>query len=103
VIVNESEAQILSLGADKVVKVWDFRSNRCIQTLSDSSVNTPTITALFQNPETRSLVAGGMALQQWTQKKAKEVLPSQVCTALYNPNFRQVRSCLHRTQVMRKT
>ncbi|GAQ84591.1 hypothetical protein KFL_001960080 [Klebsormidium nitens] len=90
VFVNESEAQILSLGADKVVKVWDFRTNRCIQTLSEPGVNTPSITALFQNPETRALVAGGLALQQWNQKKAKEVLPSQVCTALYNANFRQL-------------
>lgn len=88
---NESEAQILSLAVDKVVKVWDFRTNRCIQTLSEPGVNTPSITALFQNPETRSLVAGGLALQQWNQKKAKEVLPSQVCAALYNANFRQVR------------
>ena len=90
IFVNESEAQILSLGADKVVKVWDFRTNRCVQTLSEAGVNSPSITALFQNPQTRALVAGGLALQQWNQKKAKEVLPSQVCTALYNANFRQV-------------
>ena len=38
VLINEARHQIISLSLDKVVKIWDTRTFRCLQTIHDSDV-----------------------------------------------------------------
>jgi WD40 repeat protein len=39
--VNEMDNQIVSISADSVIKVWDMRSSRCLQTIVEKSINKP--------------------------------------------------------------
>lgn len=38
IIVNDKDNQIISLGSDKTVKVWDIRNHKCLQTLQDKEI-----------------------------------------------------------------
>lgn len=40
VIANDVDNQIISLSADKQIKLWDIRNHKCIQTTSDREVYT---------------------------------------------------------------
>jgi len=37
VVLNEDKFQLISLGTDKVIKVWDVRNYRCMQTIIDTT------------------------------------------------------------------
>ena len=37
VLVSEEEHQIVTLGLDKTVKVWDIRNHKCLQTFYDKN------------------------------------------------------------------
>ncbi len=39
--VNEMDNQIVSISADSVIKVWDMRSSRCLQTIVEKSISKP--------------------------------------------------------------
>lgn len=39
--VNEMDNQIVSISADSVIKVWDMRSSRCLQTIVEKSTSKP--------------------------------------------------------------
>lgn len=47
VVVNEADNQIVSIGADSVIKVWDMRSTRCLQTVVERTDFLPTRCNLY--------------------------------------------------------
>ncbi|WIA32779.1 hypothetical protein OEZ86_005963 [Tetradesmus obliquus] len=67
VAVNEREHQVISAAADKTIKVWDLRNQRCLQTLQDRATHSPedTLTALAYSPSRKLLVSAAYSLRAW--------------------------------------
>ncbi|KAL2613085.1 hypothetical protein R1flu_024777 [Riccia fluitans] len=89
VVVNETDNQIVSIGADSVIKVWDMRSSRCLQTIYEKS-ELPTRQNLMYDNQRHVLLCGGSTLEMWHKRKAREARTSKICGCLYNSLFRQV-------------
>jgi hypothetical protein len=57
VVVNDKENQIISVASDNVIKVWEMRNYKCMQTIyaksSEKSIDTPIICRLFFDQEKR--------------------------------------------------
>jgi len=100
VIVNDKNNQLISLGADNVVKVWDIRNQRCIQTLNDArTMDKPTtansLNIIMYNRETQRLFASSSSIRVWDTKpvfKISHTASHDACvvSALYNRGFNQV-------------
>ncbi|CAM6105598.1 unnamed protein product [Calypogeia fissa] len=90
VVVNEADNQIVSIGADSVIKVWDMRSTRCLQTVYEKTVFLPTRHNLYYDNEKNVLLCGGVSIEMWHKRKAREARTSKICSCLYNSLFRQV-------------
>ena len=58
VVMNETRHQIISLGFDKVIKIWDTRTFRCLQTLHDTVGYQPDnrISALLFDNDNKRLI-----------------------------------------------
>jgi WD40 repeat protein len=67
VIVNDNEQQIISLSTDKVVKVWDIRTYKCLQTMADREVYRPddVVTSMLYDRRREQLVTGYLHLKAW--------------------------------------
>ena len=61
------ENQILTLDLSKTVKVWDIRTNRCLQTFSDEQSYHPEnrLGRLAFDPKRRQLVSGSVQPKTW--------------------------------------
>lgn len=93
VVVNEDDNQLISLSVDKVIKVWDVRTNKCFQTIVDKADYWPEnrITEIMYSPAKKAIVAGAVQPKQWIRaRRVQAVAREPVCAALFNPNFRQV-------------
>jgi len=93
VVVNEDDNQLISLSVDKVIKVWDVRTNKCFQTIVDKADYWPEnrITEIMYSPAKKAIVAGAVRPKQWIRaRRVQAVAREPVCAALFNPNFRQV-------------
>jgi len=98
VIVNEECNQLISLSFDKVIKVWDVRSHRCLQTITDSTSYRPEnrITSLIYDQAHGCLVSCAVKPRTWPmQKRLRPDYQTKshkfpVCSALFNHNFNQI-------------
>ena len=92
VIVNEADNQLISLSMDKVVKIWDIRSNKCMQTITDKTDYWPEnrISAIAFNPQRKAIVTGATKLDSYQRKRRHEAIARPVSAALYNQPFSQV-------------
>lgn len=93
VIVSEVENQLISMSTDKVVKIWDIRSHKCLQTIVDKGVYWPEnrMSAMTLDPKQRAIVTAGTKLKQWHRVTRDNVGVRPMCQAMYNSTFRQVR------------
>ncbi|BFI40394.1 hypothetical protein MPTK2_7g09070 [Marchantia polymorpha subsp. ruderalis] len=89
VVVNETDNQIVSIAADSVIKVWDMRSSRCLQTIIEKT-ELPTRNNIMYDNQRQVLLCGGATLEMWHKRKAREARTSKLCGCLYNSLFRQV-------------
>mmetsp|Transcript_21466 Transcript_21466/g.40888 ORF Transcript_21466/g.40888 Transcript_21466/m.40888 type:complete len:1024 (+) Transcript_21466:252-3323(+) len=92
VIVSEVENQLISMSTDKVVKIWDIRSHKCLQTIVDKGVYWPEnrMSAMTLDPKQRAIVTAGTKLKQWHRVTRDNVGVRPMCQAMYNSTFRQV-------------
>lgn len=44
---NEMDNQIMSISADSVIKVWDMRSSRCLQTITEKGLWEPSRCTIY--------------------------------------------------------
>ena len=67
VLMNEARHQIISLSSDKVIKIWDSRTFRCLQTLHDTVGYQPDnrISALLFDDENKRLITCSSKVQSW--------------------------------------
>ena len=93
IIVNEADNQLISLATDKVIKIWDLRTNKCMQTILDKEHYWPEnrITALMFSEHKKCLVSGAVKLKERHRVKKTTLQASNpIIFALYNSNFGQV-------------
>eukprot|EP00240_Pyramimonas_obovata_P003420 CAMPEP_0118944592 /NCGR_PEP_ID=MMETSP1169-20130426/40603_1 /TAXON_ID=36882 /ORGANISM="Pyramimonas obovata, Strain CCMP722" /LENGTH=922 /DNA_ID=CAMNT_0006890103 /DNA_START=126 /DNA_END=2891 /DNA_ORIENTATION=- len=92
VLVAENENQLISLATDKAIKIWDLRSNRCLQTLLDQTVYWPEnrISAIALDTKRRVIVTGSTKPKQWHRSVKDAIGVSPIIKASYNKAFRQV-------------
>lgn len=93
VIVNDDDNQLISLSTDKVIKIWDLRSNKCMQTIIDKEDYWPEnrITSIMYNRDRRCIVTGAVKLKEKHRIKKSEVQASNpIIFALFNSGFGQV-------------
>ncbi|KAA6426925.1 MAG: hypothetical protein FRX49_03249 [Trebouxia sp. A1-2] len=96
ITINERSSQIISLSADKVIKVWDIRNNRCLQTLTDKQKHRPedALTCLMYDPQQKQLLSGSVLPKAW---RAIHLKPDSslrrhahpVCQLAYNSVYQE--------------
>lgn len=64
---NEERYHLISLGTDKVVKIWDTRTYACIQTIFDKVCYRPEdrLTSLVFDPITNNILLGSRKINHW--------------------------------------
>ena len=92
VVVDSNLHQVVSLSTDKTIKIWDLRTNRCVQTMEDENTYRPEdrISVMMHDPKRRQLVTGTTRLRSWKQvmkTKESEGHNSAVVGCLYNYEF----------------
>jgi WD40 repeat protein len=93
--INTDKFQLISLGIDKVVKVWDIRNFRCLQTIVDKTSYRPenVLTGLHFNPSNSSLILTSRKINVWPFKAQEEMSSSHDCSVTkcqFNDNFASV-------------
>eukprot|EP00798_Chlamydomonas_sp_ICE-L_P018383 gene18383-24853_t len=86
VVVNDRDNHIISLGADKVVKMWDIRNHRCIQT------EECTLYAMRIDNRRKQVTTGNRGLKTWKQTVTTSSSAGHrdpVMRVLYNPLFHE--------------
>lgn len=65
--INEERNHLISLGTDKVVKIWDIRTYACIQTIFDKICYRPEdrLTFLHFDKSTNNIVLGSRKINLW--------------------------------------
>jgi len=96
VLMKAARHQIISLSADKVIKIWDTRTFRCLQTLHDSVGYQPDnrISALLFDDDNKRLITCSSKLQSWpirmeTRKRRIKSHDCAVSAAYFNKHFQQ--------------
>lgn len=93
VIVVEDDNQLISLSTDKVIKIWDLRTNKCMQTIMDKEHYWPEnkITSLMFNGVKKCIVSGAVKLKERHRiKKSNLQASNPLVFSLFNSNFGQV-------------
>ena len=91
VIINDT--QIITLGVDKQIRIWDIRNHRCIQVLHDKTAYRPEnkIGAILYDSDKKCLVTGTLKLKQWPLRAREEsggnAHMASISCALFNPDF----------------
>eukprot|EP00002_Diphylleia_rotans_P021738 TRINITY_DN4239_c0_g1_i5.p1 TRINITY_DN4239_c0_g1~~TRINITY_DN4239_c0_g1_i5.p1 ORF type:complete len:926 (+),score=164.12 TRINITY_DN4239_c0_g1_i5:48-2825(+) len=99
VVFNDKLAHIISLSADKQIKVWDAQTYRCIQTIDYKATNWSEehLNVLAFDDVAGSIIAGGSRLtvmpHQSTRNRQVRSHDAPVVCAMYNNAFHQVVSC----------
>ena len=84
---------MISLGTDKVIKIWDIRTYACIQTLSEEIHYRPEdkLTSLLYDPFTNNILAGSRKVNLWRLITQKDCIKTShefpVVFALNNSQF----------------
>lgn len=65
--INEDRHHLISLGTDKVVKIWDIRTYACIQTIFDKICYRPEdrLTFLHYDKSTNNILLGSRKINLW--------------------------------------
>eukprot|EP00948_MAST-09A_sp_MAST-9A-sp1_P003840 g3840.t1 len=102
--INEPNNQLISLSSDNVVKVWDLRNMKCVQTITES--DRELIKSITYDGVNECLIGAGhrLRLRPLTREAVKgnemiETPEQPVCGALYNSNFHQIISVDPRSNV----
>ena len=95
VTLNEEKCQLISLGVDKVVKIWDVRNYRCIQTIVDKTSYHPdnNLTSIHYDPHVYGLLLTSRKINIWPFKAQEDMQTSHdsaVSSAKFNRNFNSV-------------
>ena len=90
--INEDRYHLISLGTDKVVRVWDTRSYSCLQVITDRFFYRPEniLTSLHYDKVTHNIIVCSRKINFWTFKTQEEIKTSheyEVTFALYNTQF----------------
>ena len=90
--INEERNHLISLGTDKVVKIWDTRQYECIQNIIDRMTYRPEdiLTSLTYDPITHNIIVCSIVVKFWPFKTQDEVKTSHeiaVSFARYNDRF----------------
>lgn len=93
--INEEKNHLISLGTDKIVKIWDIKTYQPIQTIVDKVCYRPDdiLTSLFFERETNNILLGSRKINFWffkTQEESKTSHDAPVAFALYNTQFESV-------------
>lgn len=93
--INEERSHLISLGTDKVVKVWDTKTYLLIQTIIDRTQYRPSdeLNSLLFDEVSKSILVGSRKINFWPFKTQEEIKTSHeysVAFALYNTQFEQV-------------
>ncbi|XP_071834643.1 cilia- and flagella-associated protein 337-like isoform X2 [Apostichopus japonicus] len=108
VVVNGHHGQIISVGKDKGIKVWDMRDQTCLQNINPRSINIGPhgINTVCFHAKTGSLILGSNQLalleHKWESESEDDEAVSHtkpVTCALYNSLFNQVVSSCHESVV----
>ena len=92
---NEDRYHLISLGTDKVVKIWDIRTYACIQTIFDKICYRPEdrLTSIIFDRTTNNILACSRKINLWFFKTQEEIKTSHeypISFALYNTEFEAV-------------
>lgn len=92
---NEDRCHLISLGTDKVVKIWDTRTYSCIQTIIDKICYRPDdiLSSLQFDKRLNQIVLGSRKIRFWQFKTQEEIKTSHekaVAFAMYNSEFEAV-------------
>ena len=95
-------AQVISMATDKVIKTWDLRMQRCLQTITPhdwpEAQDARPSAICFDQQDSRLLTAAQRPVS-WRQLSAASALAghsARICAALYNATFDVVRPLLHK-------
>ncbi|MEW5310065.1 MAG: hypothetical protein WDW38_001897 [Sanguina aurantia] len=95
VIVNDRDNQIISLAADKTMKVWDIRNHKCLQTVTDREVyalGDHQVAAMAYDVPRKTLLTGNTHPKVWRQKTRgadKTAHLSPVSRVIFNSLFQE--------------
>ena len=96
--INEDNQHLISLSADKVIKIWDIKTYQCLQTIESKLHFRPIdmITAMTYDPIRRALLLGTRKInlavfRSSTDTEASHMNP--IAWVLYNTIFDIVLSC----------
>ena len=93
---HDNKNLLLSLSVDKVIKVWDIRMFRCVQTLQDEERHRPEdkVTNVYYNHAHNHIITTSNYVSVWDAKappyRVAQSHDFPVVSALYNKNFMQV-------------
>merc|ERR1719282_1082162 len=95
VLCNEEQSQLISMSLDKVVKIWDIRNYRCIQTFTDKTEYRPedSLTCMAFDEEGPALVMCSSTLNVLPVSVKVETSRTHLAPivgALYNDVFHQI-------------
>ena len=78
VAINDKDFQVITLSADKCIKVWDVRTFRCMQTLCDNThyQSESKYFALAYDPVRHSIVTGSTFPIAWPMRKISAKFPA---------------------------
>ncbi|GLI65559.1 hypothetical protein VaNZ11_009122 [Volvox africanus] len=106
VVVNDRDNQIISMSTDHIIKIWDIRNHKCVQSLPDrdlismpQSSGDDAVTPLLYDPDRRQLVTGFMKPKVWKMTTAgagaTQAHNAAVTRVMYNSNFSEAISADH--------
>lgn len=100
ILMHENQSQLISLSVDKVVKVWDIRNYRCIQTFTDKTEYKPEdrLTCMAFDEEGPALILCSSSMNVLpvnVHVETSRTHMAPIVGALYNDVFRQVVSGDH--------
>ncbi|CAK0806541.1 unnamed protein product, partial [Prorocentrum cordatum] len=95
ILCNEAQSQLISMSIDKVVKVWDIRNYRCIQTFTDKTEYRPedSLTCMAFDEEASNLLMCSSALNVLPlhmKAEASRTHVAPIVGVLYNDVFQQI-------------
>jgi WD40 repeat protein len=93
--INDDRHHLISLGTDKVVKIWDIRTYKWIQTIFDKISYSPEdrLTCILFDKHTNNILLGSRKINRWFFKTQEEIKTSHeysVAWSLFNTEFESV-------------
>eukprot|EP00759_Apiculatamorpha_spiralis_P016853 PhF_6_TR2312/c0_g1_i1/m.4082 len=105
VLIVEAQNQIISLSADRCMKIWDTRIFKCMQTIHDMSAQSEHVFPLVAyDPQRQRIVSGGSMPVYYSLKQAHSTFPmhynghtNPLVQVLFTNDFQQVITVDHET------